>query len=95
MKRFKFYYDAAHGWLEVTDEDVRQVGLTRNDFSAYSYTYGDKLYLEEDCDATTFVIAYEKIHGKIKTVSLEDGYDSPIRSMPRLKIEHDFDEIPF
>jgi len=96
QKKFEFLYDAAHGWLKVTDGDLRQVGLTRDDFSAYSYCFGDTLYLEEDCDAYTFARAYRREFGTDPSViELSDGIESPIRGLDRLSPSLNFDEIPF
>jgi hypothetical protein len=43
----KFYSDASHGWYAVPVADVR---ASKADISAYSYTDGRLVYLEEDCD---------------------------------------------
>ena len=55
---FTFHSDNGHGWLEVSQADLNRAGLTRLDFSGYSYVDGDTLYLEEDCNdnARTMVI---------------------------------------
>ena len=44
---FTFYYDAGHGWLEVSKDVLPTVGLTEDDFSSYSYKDRDNLNLEE------------------------------------------------
>lgn len=97
QKKFELLFDAAHGWLKVTDGDLRTVGLTRDDFSAYSYSHGDTLYLEEDRDAYTFAQAYRREFGTDpKIIELSDGYQSPIRGLDRLSPSlNNFDEIPF
>ena len=96
QKKFEFLYDAAHGWLKVTDADLREVGMVRGDFSAYSYCHGDTLYLEEDADAYLFVRAYRREFGSDpEVIELCDGYQSPIRSMDRIEPSFAFDEIPF
>lgn len=51
--KYKFYYDAGHGWLEVDVEELKQLGI-ENKISQYSYRNGDKVYLEEDCDFFVF-----------------------------------------
>jgi hypothetical protein len=63
MTQFYFHTDAGHGWLGVTTEDVKDVGLTPAMFSSCSYIRGDVLYLEEDCDAGLFIKAYRAKHG--------------------------------
>ena len=96
QKKFQFFYDAAHAWLKVTDEDLHEVGLTRDDFSAYSYCFGNAVYLEEDADAYTFVRAYRREFGNDPSViELSDGVESPIRGLDRLSPSLNFDEIPF
>ena len=57
---FDFYYDPGHGWLKVNTRDLFALGLTPCDFSSYSYRRGNDLYLEEDCDASTFLAAYKE-----------------------------------
>lgn len=62
-KVFHFYSDPAHGWLKVSLKDVAAVGLKSADFSTYSYARNNSLYLEEDCDASLFVKAFEAKFG--------------------------------
>jgi hypothetical protein len=68
MKKFKFYPDAGHGWLAVKRSFLIELGIL-NKISGYSYQRGGTVYLEEDCDATTFQkeleargIEYEVVH---------------------------------
>lgn len=83
--RFRFHSDPGHGWLEVGLADLRDVGLRATQFSSYSYRHGDRLYLEEDCDATLFLKAYEARFGRVFAFDaiLETRRDSPIRGMRR------------
>jgi len=87
MRKFKFYYDAAHGWLKVHKLDLYDVDLTPEDFSSFSYRDGEWLYLEEDCDASKFIREWErKSDTFLKIVAhVDHGYDSPIRNLPRIK----------
>lgn len=63
-KSFTFYSDPGHAWLKVDRADCLALGLTVNDFSAYSYLAdGGAVYLEEDCDAPKFLRAYQAKHG--------------------------------
>jgi hypothetical protein len=62
-KSFVFRADAGHGWLIVARADLAALGLTEADITPYSYQNGDRLALEEDCDAQTFVTAYEAATG--------------------------------
>lgn len=68
MKCFLFHEDPGHGWLEVSMADLSAVNLTPNDFSSFSYerntARGRRYFLEEDCDATVFITAYRRQHGR-------------------------------
>ena len=82
---FTFYADAGHAWLAVGQHDLDDAGLSYVDFSAYSYTDGQRLYLEEDCDAGIFINAFKAKYGKdsIKFNEAYDEGDSFIRGLPR------------
>ena len=81
--RYNFHFDAGHGWLEVPEADVKELGI-KGDISGFSYRQGDTLYLEEDCDASRFLVAYEKREGKrFETREINDGDQSRIRRMAR------------
>jgi len=55
--------DAGHGWLEVDERELAQIGAAAADFSAYSYRKGTRLFLEEDCDMSKFFTLYKNKHG--------------------------------
>lgn len=59
QKSFVKTSDPGHGWLEVTTEDIADVGLALEDFSSFSYRRGNTCFLEEDCDAPLFQNAYK------------------------------------
>lgn len=61
--KFVFHSDPSHGWLEVGLSDLAAVGLSVKDISPYSYRKRDRLFLEEDCDASKFLSAYKQRHG--------------------------------
>ncbi len=63
QKSFTLSSDPSHGWLLVTRDDMRAVGLTEADISPYSYQSGGWIALEEDCDAGTFIEAYHAKFG--------------------------------
>ena len=85
MTKFYFYSDPGHGWLAVTRNDVKDVGLTTSDFTQYSDCKGDVLYLEEDCDAGTFLQAWKRKHdAEPEILDRYSNYDSFIRSYARL-----------
>ncbi|MHB1882530.1 MAG: hypothetical protein ACYCPA_10120, partial [Acidithiobacillus sp.] len=83
-ERYPFHSDAGHGWLEVPKSDIKTLGI-EGDITHYSYQKGDKAFLEEDLDASTFHRAIEKHLGKElawKAVSKDiwDGDESLIRN---------------
>ena len=92
---FTFYYDAGHGWLEVSKDVLQTVGLTEDDFSSYSYQDRENLYLEEDMDAYTFVKSWELKHGDIKIKQRDDGHQSPIRQLARVEPSFELDTVSF
>jgi len=55
---YTLHLDPGHGWLEVARAELVKLGIL-DQISAYSYQQGDRVYLEEDCDAGTFVEAME------------------------------------
>jgi hypothetical protein len=79
----KFHTDSGHGWLEVPKQEVEALGVK---LSRYSYQRGDSYYLEEDCDMTAFLEAYENKFGgspRIDVLPQVDG-DHPIRRFTRV-----------
>jgi hypothetical protein len=49
-----FYSDPGHGWLKVPRKLLYQWGIAGS-ITLYSYQRGKYAYLEEDCDAGTFL----------------------------------------
>lgn len=85
MNEFNFFFDAGHGWLRVTPEDITRVGLSRLALSEYSYTDGNFLFLEEDMDMGLFCAAYRAKYGRDPGfVEWDEGDRSSIRDLPRL-----------
>lgn len=89
MKTFTFHTDNAHAWLEVSTSDLAAVGMTPADFSPYSYA--DRrgatpvYYLEEDCDATKFIVAWEKRNANTpRQFADKHQAHSFVRSLPRI-----------
>ena len=81
---FTFHTDPGHGWVQVEWTDLKALGLNPTDFSRYSYRKGNTFYLEEDCDASKFVAAYEAKHGA--RPNFRDNYAdrTPIRGYARI-----------
>lgn len=73
-KQYKFYSDPGHGWLEVNILDLADVGLGPESFTQFSYRKGDTCYLEEDCDAAKFFLAFCNRYGEKPTfIERNDG----------------------
>lgn len=77
-KTFLHSCDPGHGWLIVSPADMADLGLTEADISGYSYRSGDRIALEEDCDASTFIEAYKAKYGSFENTT--DYKGAAIRS---------------
>lgn len=62
MKRYVFFSDPGHGWLQVTRADLKELDI-EDKISSCSYQKGEYVYLEEDCDAGVFFQALKKLVG--------------------------------
>jgi hypothetical protein len=60
---YKFIYDPGHGWLEVPMAEVMKLGVKPSGYS-YINPVTKLAYLEEDCDAPDFSLAWERHYGK-------------------------------
>lgn len=80
-KKFRFVSDPGHGWLAVKRSDLESLNVL-DKITSYSYQKGKTVYLEEDCDASTFLRAYENKFGKRAGITFGKHYNSgaPIRS---------------
>lgn len=83
-KTFTFWTDPGHGWLEVTIRDLIAVGMKATDFSEFSYKSGNRVFLEEDCDAPLFLKRCREIGRKITVVEENDDTDSFVRGLPHI-----------
>ena len=54
--------DAGHEWLAVKRQELIDLEIA-DQITAYSYVKGGTVYLEGDCDASTFFKAYKDRHG--------------------------------
>lgn len=48
--------DPSHAWLKVKLLDVIKAGVAEK-ISSFSYLHGQYAFLEEDCDATVYLLA--------------------------------------
>lgn len=81
MKSIKrtFYSDPAHGWLCVNYAELEELGI-QDKISPWSYRNSDLAYLEEDCDATVYINAVNKLGYTVEFVQKRTDQESPIRS---------------
>lgn len=93
LRRYDWHSDPGHAWLAVPVADLRALRLRLGDWqeghlSAFSYLDGNgsTAYLEEDCDAGTFIRAAEAAGWRIATETAAKQYrgDAPIRRMRSL-----------
>ena len=84
-KVFKFYSDPGHGWIAVKRQLLTELGIA-DKISSYSYQRGKTVYLEEDCDAPTFVNAFKNTYGG-NNIGFQESYaeKTPIRSYDSYK----------
>lgn len=55
-KTYVFKHDPGHGWLLVPYADIAELGI-KDKITSYSYLLKGHVWLEEDCDAATFLDA--------------------------------------
>jgi hypothetical protein len=80
---YNFYSDPGHGWLNVKLDELKELGIA-DKISGYSYQRGNDVYLEEDCDMSTFMNAMEAKGVQVKLAFInERENDSFIRSLRR------------
>lgn len=72
-----FEQDPGHGWLHVRRAEIERLGIAQA-ITPYSYQRGDLVFLEEDCDLSTFMRAKEAAG---EPVIFDDRYvaHTPIR----------------
>lgn len=79
-----FHSDAGHGWLAVDREELVELRIA-DQISSYSYQRGSTVYLEEDCDASTFINALDAKGLKPTIHYAAQEEESFIRSLPRYR----------
>jgi len=86
MKPINYYTDPGHGWFAVKRTELALLGIL-GEVSSYSYQRGQTVYLEEDCDASLYFAAYQRVHGTHPAyVEKNTNKTSPIRSYPTFKV---------
>lgn len=78
------FSDPGHGWLIVPKPLAEKLGLASGDFTECSFDHGGNFYLEEDCDAGTFLAAHHKQFGCLPIIRDEStNAAAPCRTYPR------------
>lgn len=92
MKTIKVTYidTAGHGYYSVSKDDLRLIGINPFSITGFSGMNLTRVYLEEDCDATTF---FDKAKANGFTVEVKNSYNE------NHKIKHNynadlFDYVP-
>lgn len=80
MTAYTFHQDPGHGWIQVSLEEVKRLGIKP---SRYSYQDRTHAYLEEDCDAGLFIEAKKAAGEPYAFTEQHTNHDSFIRSLPR------------
>jgi hypothetical protein len=85
---FNFYSDPGHGWVKVPIALLRELYIERK-ISKYSYVNNGNAYLEEDCDAGTFISAFMERNGQLPKFKEYNARrrDSKIRGYERYNPE--------
>jgi hypothetical protein len=82
MTNFIWHSDPSHAWLEVTRKHLKVLGI-ENKVSEYSYQFGDRIYLEEDCDAPLFFKAADSAGFTVNSLAISEMHtdtESEVRS---------------
>lgn len=77
--RLDVYCDPGHAWLKVPTELLSKLGIAE-DITVFSYQRGEFSYLEEDCDAPTFLRAAEQAGMSVTLVTHVANQSSRIRN---------------
>ena len=85
-----FHVDAGHGWMAVKRAELKRLGIL-DKITPYSYQRGGTVYLEEDCDAATFMDAKTEVGETVTKDNLRESYQdrSPIRSYGHFYLQAD------
>lgn len=89
MKTFDYIQDPSHGWIKAPILLLAELEVLGS-ISSFSYIRGAYVYLEEDCDATVFINAFNARYGfnpKLKS-KVARNKQSKIRSYDQFNRIH-------
>ena len=78
-RNFHVYSDPGHGWCKVSRKTLAKLGI-QDKITTYSYQRGDSVYLEEDCDLSTLIVALRAKGIQPKFIEHTTNKSSKIRS---------------
>ena len=81
---FDFHQDGGHAWLKVSKDLFNRTNLTVKHISSFSYQDNNNYYLEQDCDATTYLNNLKEQGIKYSFINIDDGDYSAIRKLNRI-----------
>lgn len=81
-REYQYHNDPAHGWIETTRAELVRLGIAGK-VTHYSYQDGERVYLEEDCDAALLLEAITRIDNL--TWKLTDRYEDGDSFIRRLQ----------
>jgi hypothetical protein len=82
--KFQFYTDPGHGWLRVPYSELERLDIA-DKITSYSYTKGDNVFLEEDCDMSTFMKAKAALNEKVDIQTINSNRQSRIRGYAKYR----------
>ena len=95
MRQFFFHHDNGHGWLQVPQRLLAELGI-EHFVSRHSYVKDDQVWLEQDMDASLFIAAWKAEKGSQPDWFdfFEDG-QSKIRNFDRYpaKADRSFNQV--
>jgi hypothetical protein len=77
--KLTYFTDPGHGWVKVPRKLLERLSIA-DKISSYSYSRGDSVYLEEDCDLGLLYTATTNRGIKIDLVTRHTNRRSKIRS---------------
>lgn len=77
--KLQYFTDPGHGWVKVPRKLLAKLEIAHK-ISRYSYSRGDSVFLEEDCDLGHLFTALEQGNIKLDLVTRHTNRQSKIRS---------------
>lgn len=93
MKSITIYTDPSHGWAKVSLSELFSLKI-HDKISTYSYIRSNEkysyVYLEEDCDLSTYLKALDDKGIKFRMIEKHTNKSSKIRSYSRYTLGHNY-----